>query len=196
MKNFDADKEISPGGKKETANLSHEGLFLSKFTPHRNILSFCLSLHITGLFVFFIINRFKNFEAITKNKANFSLCFFIYLLSLGYLEDFKYSLFRKHKNDGFIEQFINYEKHIFTSVRKNYLKSSIESITLSQGESMNVHVLLKDLENIEKEYKKIIEGFSSSSHDFSEKHREMDKLKNLKREIERKILEINKNKLL
>jgi hypothetical protein len=197
MKNFDADKQIT---KQKTVSYYDDRLFLPKFEYHRKILGICLEFHAGILFYVFMQKKFESFESFTKNKLNFISYFAIFFLGLTYLEDFKYSLFRKDKEDGFIKQFKKFEQRLFGHIKRDYFKSdnlkSDSKNTYSPGESMDIHVLLQDLEKIDNQYSEILKDLSNTAPDYLRKVYEIQNLKNLKKQIERKILEINKNKLL
>jgi hypothetical protein len=197
MKNFDADKEIK---REKSVYYNDERLYLQKFEYHRKILSFCLDFHVGSIFFVFIQKFFNNHEAFSKNKFTCVSYFLIFFLGLTYLEDFKYCLFRKDENDGFIKQFKIYEKKLCQMIKSKYFKfenlKTESRIGYSTGESSNIHVLIQDLKKIDDEYNELLKKISNTSPDYLNKVNEIQNFKTLKKQIQRKILEINKNKLI
>ena len=197
MTNFNADKEIK---KEKSVYYNDDRLYLLKFEYHRKILGFILEVHTATLFFIFIQKKFENFEGFSKNKLNCVSYFIFFFLGITYLEDFKYCLFRKDENDGFLKQFKNFEKRVCRQIKTNYfklenLKYESKNIYLC-GESSDIHVLFQDLKKIDNQYNDLFKKISNSSPDYLSKVYEIQNLKNLKKQIERKILEINKNKLI
>jgi len=149
-----------------------EILYIKPFKNERKFLEYSLILQISLNYALWLNDKYqgKIFDCPNKTKK-FLITFLPILISVSFVEDFIYVLFKRDKEDKFLKKFINYEKKMYMNIKNSFsyfnqmlYKNNlviIENHSKSDDKEkvlMKIHRDLREVERVERELRELIKN--------------------------------------